>query len=130
MEIGFCFDGGALGERSLCSLGHPIPWCCIQVVDFKYFSVGVMFLCEGYTYIIVNLPLPLLVCMKFTDSSVREMSFLGSITMVSRIESLSIIDISSYLDWESSISASSMASIKVLMREPLLTIFLLSLVAA
>ena len=55
---------------------------------------------------------------------------MGSITVVSRIESLSIFDISSCLDWESSISASSMASFKVLMREPLLTIFLLSLVAA
>ena len=68
--------------------------------------------------------------MKFTDSSVREMSFMGSITVVSQIESLSIFDISSCLDWESSISASSMVSFKVLMREPLLTIFLLSLVAA
>ena len=79
---------------------------------------------------LLNLPSPLLVCMKFTDSSVREMSFMGSITMVSRIESLSIFDISSCLDWESTISASSMASFKVLIWEPLLTIFLLSLVAA
>ena len=44
----FYFDGGELGERLPCSLGHPIPWCCIQVVDFKYFAVGVVFLCKGY----------------------------------------------------------------------------------
>ena len=68
--------------------------------------------------------------MKFTDLSVREMSLMESDIVVSRIESLSICDIFSCLDWESSISASSMASFRVLMRDPLLTIFLLSFVAA
>ena len=68
--------------------------------------------------------------MKLTDSSLREMSLMESDIVVSLTESLSIFDISSCLDWESSISASSMASFRVLMREPLLMIFLLSFVAA
>ena len=68
--------------------------------------------------------------MNLTDSSVREMSLMESDIVVSRIESLSICDIFSCLDWESSISASSKASFRVLMRDPLLMIFLLSFVAA
>ena len=68
--------------------------------------------------------------MKLTDLSVREMSLMESDIVVSWIESLSICDIFSCLDWESSISASSMASFRILMREPLLMIFLLSFVAA
>ena len=50
--------------------------------------------------------------MKLTDSSVREMSLMELDIVVYRIESLSICDIFSCLDWESSISASSMASFR------------------
>ena len=68
--------------------------------------------------------------MKLTDSSVREMSLMESDIVVSRIWSLSICDIFSCLDWESSISASSVASFRVLMWDPLLMIFLLNFIAA
>ena len=80
---------------------------------------------------LLNLPSPLLACIKLIDSSDREMLLIESDTVaVSLIESLSSFEICSCHAWEFRVSASSMASFKDVMRESLLTIFLPSLVAA
>ena len=112
------------------SVEPVLLWAPVFAEVVRVVVVAVVALFVAFFIVLLNLPSPLLVCMKLTDSSVREMSLMESDIVVSQIESLSICDIFSCLDLESSISASSMASFRVLMWDPLLTIFLLGFVAA